>query len=234
MTDAIGLPSRRSALRWLLGGALIAATGLGLVVVNQELSSARAEAATVRALGGPRPLPWEVGGDTFCVSDCPPRARAAIGVRLTTEAAAQSDPAQRRLKLAEAERQFAGALAARPDSGGWWAWVSYARALDGRQAAALDALTRSYVAAPFLPMEAAWRIRYGALNWDRLTPTVRAQVVNETVWMRDVDPTAATGLFTAFTDPRAASALNAGLARPVSKLVPHRRSGSPGGEGPRG
>ena len=98
----------------------------------------------------------------------------------------------------------------------------------------LDALARSYAAAPFLAEEGPWRAARCAADWAMLSPRLRDQVIDEVVWMRDVDPVNAETAMGAFTDPRAQAALKAGLARPAPLLVPHRRSGGPGGVGATG
>ena len=98
-------------------------------------------------------------------------------------------------------------------------------------AAVAGALARSYDAAPFLIKEGPWRARVAALNWTLLTPRTQGQVVDETIWLRDVNPAAFSAAIPAFADPPAARALAQALRRPASAVVPHRWSGAPGGVG---
>jgi len=94
-----------------------------------------------------------------------------------------------------------------------------------------QALARSYDAAPFLIKEGPWRARIAAADWPLLATRTRAQVVEEAVWLRDVDPAAFGDVVPAFSDPDAVQALAKALRRPPSAIVPHRWGGAPGGVG---
>ena len=98
-------------------------------------------------------------------------------------------------------------------------------------ASVCEALARSYEAAPFLVKEGPWRTRIAALNWDLLSPVARGRVVDEAVWLRDVNPAAFSAAAPAFADPGAVQALARALRRPPSAVVPHRWGGAPGGVG---
>jgi len=227
-----GRPALGAATAAATTVALIVVAALGAGVVRNEWLSAQSEAAVVRTLGGPAPLPWETPAseDVCAATACPPRALAASGVQLLLTAEKVADPARRRGLIALAQDRLAGALAVRPSSGGWWAWVAYGRALDGDgTASTLQALEKSYAAAPFLLREGPWRVRYGAANWRRLSPALRAAVIDEEVWMRDVDPPGAAMAIVAFTDPSASAALRDAWAARPSSSVADRRSGGPGG-----
>ncbi len=230
--------TRRGALFWRGAAlaALVLAGGAGLFVLKDEWTATRLEASAEQANGGPPPIFWDAGADdATCPRDCSPRADAALGVRLTTQAITESDGARRTTELAEAQQRLGRALDARPMAAGWWAWLAYARALDGQaDARVFDALTHSYASAPFLAQVGPWRVRFCAANWTELPRSLRPMVVNEAVWIRDVDPDDAPTVFPAFNDPGAKAALAAGLARPPAALIPHRRSGGPGGVGAAG
>jgi len=147
-------------------------------------------------------------------------------------AAAEADLDHRRILTDEAEWRLTRALSVQPASGSWWTWLAYARSLrTGDAAGVVDALTHSYQAAPFLAEEGPWRARTAALNWDRLGRPTQAHLIDEVIWMRDVDVDGFASVVPSFSDPAAARALVAGLSRPPAQLVPHRRSGTPGGVG---
>lgn len=226
-------PAQARAWRAAAIAALIATGVLGAQVLREEWISGHLEAATAQDLGEPAPLPWDAGDvSQLCSNACPPRADAALGVHLALTASREPDPDQRHKLLVEAQGRLTAALKVRPSQAGWWAWLAYARSLDGRDPhEVFDALAQSYAAAPFLSQEGLWRTTMCAANWTSLSPALRRQVVDEAVWMRDVDPQNAAMAFAAFQDPAALAALNAGLNRPPALLVPHRRSGNPGGVG---
>jgi hypothetical protein len=209
----------------LIGAAVLAAP-----VLRDEWTAAHLEAATGQDLGQPPPMAWNDTGPTpACSSGCPARADAALGVHFAVSAAREADADLRAGMLAQAQAHLLAALEVRPTSAGWWAWLAYARLLDGRDdRKVVEALAQSYDAAPFLAREGPWRVEYGATNWGGLTPALRGHVIDEAVWMRDVDPDNASAVFAAFTDPSAAAALRAGLAKGPALLVPHRRGGGPG------
>jgi hypothetical protein len=212
--------------------ALMLAAALGAPVVRDEWISARSEAAAVQTLGGAAPLPWETGlaGDLCSTLDCPPRALAASGVQLLLQAQARPTSAARKMLIAKAQDRLARALAVRPSEGGWWAWTAYGQALDGADPRApMTALAKSYAAAPFLAREGPWRVRYGAANWTGLSPSLRRSVIDEVVWLRDVNPAAAAAAVAAFVDPSASAALRQAWAARPPISVADRRSGSPGG-----
>ncbi len=228
-------PGAPAAKAWRL--AVIAALAfsgvLGAPVLRDEWISAHLEAAAAYDVGGPPPKPWDEGDvSTLCKTACTPRGDAALAVSLTVLAARELDDAARDRMLTEAQTRLAAALAVRPNDAGWWTWLAYARFLAGKtEASVIEALARGYDSAPFLAQEGPWRVRRCAEDWALLSPGLRAKVINEVVWMRDVDPDSAARVRDAFAAPDAAAALRAGLARPSALLVPHRRSGSPGGVG---
>lgn len=220
----------------VLGSSLffLGAGLLGLRMLHDEWISARAEAAARQALTGAAPLPWEASDAADpCAAACPARALAASAVSLIVQAAAEPPEVQRRARLQEAERRLERALQARSAEGEWWVWLAYARVLEGRNfPAAVANLQRSYAATPFLPQEGAWRVRISAGAWSQLDAKTRRALVDEAVWLTEVDPAAAAPALAAFTHPDAAAALRAGLALRRPGLIPHRRSRVPDGVGP--
>ena len=229
-------PGVRRPWRTVTVLALIAAAALGTPVLYDEWVSAHLEAGAAQDLGGPAPMPWDQGDvSDLCESHCPARGDAALGVSLTVLSSRELNESARREMLGEAQRHLTAALRVRPTAGGWWTWLAYARQLDGAdQGQVIDALIKSYAGAPFLAQEGPWRVRQCAINWPLLPKAVKERVIDEVVWMRDVDPDNATAVEGAFTDPAALVALRAGLARPAALLVPHRRSGGPGRVGATG
>jgi hypothetical protein len=233
MTDAL---SRSRVTRPAVAAALLAALLLAAPIVKREWIASRFAAWAAHDLGGPPPLPWEPEpASGLCDQDCSAEALASSAVRLTIGAARTADVGQRRAQLAQADGRLSRALRVQPVAGGWWAWLAYVRSLEGGDpTGVLDALTRSYETAPFLSEEGPWRARMATLNWSRLSPRTRSQVIDEVIWMRDVDPDGFASALPAFVEPAAARALIEGLSRPPARLVPHRRSGAPGGVGATG
>jgi hypothetical protein len=230
MSDSQPMGTRAHVTRAVAAIVLVATAALAAPVLHDEWISARLEAGVAQDLGGLKPLPWAMGGDVgLCHAACPPRALAATGVRLTFKGARETSMPLRHATLVEAKQKLNAALAVRPFSGGWWTWLAYARSLDEMDSTkTFEALTRSYEAAPFLPVEGVWRVGFAASNWELLGPVLRNRVIDEAIWMRDVDPENAAKVFAAFQSPGAAEALRLGMMRPRSKIIPHRRSGGPG------
>ncbi len=224
------------ATRAIAVTALIGAGVAGVPVLLDQWTADRVEAAATQLLGGPSPMPWEAGGDQAdCGPTCPARAQAAIGVGLTALAVSEDDAGRRAQLLSRAQARLDAALAVRPTAGDWWVWLAYARALDNQSdTQVIDGLARSYASAPYLADQGEWRVRYGAAHWSELSPAVRRAVVAEAVWIRDIDPMGGKVVFAAFLDPGARAALAAGLKQPPARLIPHRRSGGPGGVGAAG
>jgi len=220
------------ATRW----AVIAAVGAGLIlsgpIAARQWTIARFEAWAARDLGGPLPPPWLPRPGTACGEGCPPAALVASAVSLGAQADGLPTPALRKAAFREADQWLSAALAVRPASGSGWNWLAYVRLREGRPMAEVcQALARSYDAAPFLVKEGPWRARITALNWTLLSPRTQGQAVDETVWLRDVDPVAFRTVVPAFADPAAVQALARALRGASSAVVPHRWSGTPGGVG---
>jgi hypothetical protein len=216
------------------GLALLGSAVLGAHVLRDALLDARLEATVTRDRGGRADLPWQapVQGDP-CAAACPPRALAASGVHLIMAAGGPSDPNGARLP--DAQRRLEEALARRPSEGGWLTWLAYVKALRGGVTpAVLDAYAASYEAAPYLPREGFWRVRFGALNWTRLPVAVRRKMIAEAVWLKAIDPTEVGAVLDPATDPQVARVIAVAVAQPIDGLVPHRRSRSPGSIGPVG
>ena len=223
---------RVSATRLAVAAALVAAFALAAPITARQWTIARYKAWAERDLGGAAPPPWLTRPAPVCATDCPPAALAASAVSLIAKSDGLATPALRRAAYHDAEQRLTVALGLQPASGGGWSWLAYARLKAGwpmNQVCA--ALARSYDAAPFLIEEGPWRARVAALNWSVLSPHTQAQVVNEAVWLHEVDPPAYAAVAPAFIDAGAVRALAAGLSRPPSVLVPHRWSRAPGGVG---
>ena len=209
--------------------AIIVSLAVGVVaggrIVQQTVVTAELESRVVDILNGSGGGYAAPVGDP-CAKSCPPRALAASAVILTLE---PGHP-DRAARLALAEQRLTRALETRPKAGGWWTWLAYARAVrSGVTEDALHAFETGYGVSPFLAMEGAWRVRFGALNWERLRSDTRRHVVEEAVWLRDIDQNGVALKLDPGSDPRAVALIATALATPQPGLVPHRRSGSPGG-----
>jgi hypothetical protein len=228
--------ARVGATRLAVAGALVVFLVLAAPIIARQWTIARYEAWALRDLGGAPPSPWLTRPVPVCAADCPPAVLTASAVSLIAQSDGQSGglatPALRRTAYHDAERRLGAALNRQPASGSGWNWLAYARLKAGRPMTEVcAALARSYDAAPFLVDEGPWRTRVAALNWPLLSPHTRVQVVNEAVWLHDVDAPAYAAVAQAFIDTDAVGALAAGLSRPPSVLVPHRWSRAPGGVG---
>jgi hypothetical protein len=220
------------AVRWTVVAALGAALALSVPIAARQWTIAREEAWAARDLGGDAPPLWLPRPRSVCGEGCPAAARIASAVSLAAQADSLAAPALRKAAYRDADQQLSAALASQPASGSGWNWLAYVRLREGRTMAAVcEALARSYEAAPFLIKEGPWRARIAAVNWDLLSPRTRDRVVDETVWLRDVNPAAFGAVAPAFTDPDAVRALAQALRQPPSVAVPHRWSGAPGGVG---
>jgi hypothetical protein len=229
MTVALG---RVGVTRLAVAAALVVSFVLAAPIIARQWTTARYEAWALRDLGGAAPSPWLPRPTPVCAADCPPAALTASAVSLIAQSDTLATPALRRASYHDAERRLGAALNRQPASGSGWNWLAYARLKAGRPMTEVcAALARSYDAAPFLVDEGPWRTRVAALNWSVLSPHTRAQVVNEAVWLHEVDPPAYAAVAPAFIDTDAVGALAAGLSRPPSVLVPHRWSRAPGGVG---
>ena len=221
-----------SPIAVVYGLALVGCAVLGVKVARDTLIDSRVEAVAIRDRGGRADLPWQapIAGDP-CAIHCPPEALAASAVHLVTQAGGPTDPKGERLP--EAQKRLEAAIAARPGAGSWLAWLAYARALrEGVTPAVIKVFAGSYEATPYLPREGFWRVRFGAMNWGGLTAATQQKVVAEAVWLKAIDPEGNAPRLDPATDPRAAKAIATALARPVTGLVPHSRSRSPGSVGP--
>lgn len=217
------------------GAVLLGSATLGVKVLKDALLEARLEAVVTRDRGGRADLPWQapIAGDP-CAAACPPRALAASGVHLILAAGGPSDP--KGARLPEAQRRLEAALAHRPREGGWLTWLAYVRAVreGGVTSASLAAYAASYEAAPYLPREGFWRVRFGALNWTRLPVAVRRKMIAEAVWLKAIDPDNTAPSLDPATDPQVARVIAVAQEQPIVGLVPHSRSRRPGGVGPIG
>ena len=227
-----GAPDPGRIARWGLAAALGAGLLLSGPVVARQWTIARYEAWARRDLGDAAPPPWLPRPGRTCDAACPPSALVASAVSLGAQAGGLATPALRKAAYHAADQQLSAALAAQPASGDGWTWLAYMRLREGRSMADVrQALARSYDAAPFLIKEGPWRARIAAADWPLLATRTRAQVVEEAVWLRDVDPAAFGDVVPAFSDPDAVQALAQALRRPPSAIVPHRWGGAPGGVG---
>lgn len=81
--------------------------------------------------------------------------------------------------LRAVERATRATLAERPLDAAAWARLAWVADQQGKSADMLDALDRSYVAAPYGPEITTWRLRFALDRWSRLSPDLRQQVLAE-------------------------------------------------------
>jgi hypothetical protein len=111
-------------------------------------------------------------------------------MRLAQAGAATTDPVRRAAMLDRAAAAIATLQVRRPD----WGDAAVAEAFVASQrhgigdARTIDALSRSYRAAPFLHEAAAWRVHVGALAWDHVPPATRGAIAAEAVWLSRFSP----------------------------------------------
>jgi hypothetical protein len=229
----------RSLIPYVLAGGFALAAAGAWPAVQAERRAAVAEAQTTEALGGPDALFWEdEDAPAACDAGCPPRVAAAVGARLAADAAQTRDLGVRLHEAEQAEALLVSAVKARPAAGEWWAWLAFARTLDGEETPqVLQALGQSYRRAPYLSSMARWRIGLAGAVWPLLTPDVKAAAANEVAWLNAVRPAEDLNLAALVVahvrDPQARAALGAALQRPLPTAAPHRISGGPGGIGVR-
>lgn len=82
-----------------------------------------------------------------------------------------------------------------------WARLAWVADKRGDQSAMLDALDRSYVATPYSPNIAGWRLRFAFDRWGRLTPQLRRQVLAELNIARQISPATVTAVQSEVADP---------------------------------
>jgi hypothetical protein len=136
----------------------------------------RAEAAKLAlivALGGAT----LVGGLGLALPLSQPATWAAAQPRLAavSEARAVAAASNTPPDLSAARSRSFEGLSDRPLDSTAWVRLAWIADQEGREADMLDALDRSYVAAPHGPEVTEWRLRFGFDRWARLTPELRRQ-----------------------------------------------------------
>ncbi len=165
----------------LVAGAMLAFTLNTLRTEWIVRDAARANSDQTTDRPGRTPPAWTAG---VIDTGVPPRAALNRALVLGRDAWAADDPARRAAQLAAANAYVDIALAARAR----WGDARVARTyIDFIAWGAADPRTRadfarSYAEAAFLPDSATWRIRFGADQWDALSPAVRQRVVAEAAW----------------------------------------------------
>ncbi len=85
-------------------------------------------------------------------------------------------------------------------------------------------LAASYRAAPFLPEEGEWRVRFGLAAWPWLTAEVRRQVLVEGVWQAELSSDPLRGHDQAFRETPAAAAFRADCSAKATTRAPSMSS----------
>lgn len=119
----------------------------------------------------------------------PPRGALARGMSLAAAAAGASGAARTTL-ITAARRDIQAALHARRSWPSALVGLSFLNYVEGGigSPAAHRVLADSYEAAPYLPDEGVWRIRFGLAAWPWLSPTVRARILDEGAWQAELSP----------------------------------------------
>lgn len=144
----------------------------------------------------------------------PPRGALSRGLMKAT-AAFGSTGALRQSLIVAARRDIEQALRARPIWPAALVGEVFLDYVDGGVAspAVHRSLAASYRAAPFLPEEGEWRVRFGLAAWPWLTADVRQAILDEGVWQAELSPTRFEAMTQAFRETPAAAAFRARLLR---------------------
>jgi hypothetical protein len=120
----------------------------------------------------------------------PPRMALTLALMQARVASRATSPAVRAARRARADRLIDRALSVRSGWGDAWIVAAYIAWVGNGPAASdtLAAFTRSLEISPYRIAAAPWRIRYGASQWDRLTPATRERVLDEAQWFGDLAP----------------------------------------------
>lgn len=108
-----------------------------------------------------------------------PAASWPVAIAASHEAravsAGRADPPDLAIARVETRR----VLYQRPLDAGAWARLAWIADQDGDVPAMLEALDRSYIAAPYGPEITEWRLVFVFNRWDVLTPELRRQALSE-------------------------------------------------------
>ncbi len=92
-------------------------------------------------------------------------------------------------------------LSRRPLEAAAWARLAWLASRKGDRAGMLDALDRSYAAAPYGPDITEWRLRFAFDRWSALTPGLRRQAQSELLVAKRTRPAMAAQVQDLVTDP---------------------------------
>lgn len=164
----------RLCLLGLMGIALLVAVQLA----RQEAQLAQAERQFQRGSGA------DTGSSVPKLVTASPRLCLLLALSKAKAASVERDSALRRTHLALANALVERAINARPGWGEAWVVKAYISFLEH---GADDPVTHyAYAAslekAPYLRESADWRIRFGAVQWDKLDGMTRERLLNEAQW----------------------------------------------------
>lgn len=118
-----------------------------------------------------------------------PRVNVYYAIRLARDASLQPEGSNSRgILLAAAEQAAAIGAAARPSWGEAEVVRSYVAELAGDTPQAVSSFSASYDSAPFIRNSAFWRMGFGVMHWDKLSPATQIQVIDEALWLRAIVP----------------------------------------------
>lgn len=206
----------------VLGAALVWAVWVGVAEWRvQNLVADRAAQAS--------------GQTVFAASDLldrtaplPPRGALSRGL-MKAAAAFGSTGALRQSLIVAARQDVDQALRARPIWPAALVGQLFLDYVDGGIASprAHRSLADSYRAAPFLPEEGEWRVRFGLAAWPWLTADLRQHVLEEGVWQAELSQNRFDAMAEAFRDTPAGSAFRARLLRHGGRAPPSVSSTAP-------
>ena len=193
----------RLASRAFVVASLVLALGFGAWVGVREFAANRLETAALWAAGGLDAEPSVTAALRLCGPVCPARAYEAAS-EAYVQLARRSSGHERAVLLAHARNMAEQGLARSPLSAEGWARLAliHAQEAGGRATpAAIEALKRSYAAAPYSRGSAKWRIAFCAAHWGEVTPALRAAALAEMTWLGKLNGGEAYDFITQIDDP---------------------------------
>jgi hypothetical protein len=180
-----GGPLGDRLLAWLVASAAlgVAIAGAFELATEQRVSLSESIVAT-QAAAITRGAVWSppLLGNAL---DQPARALVADALIRARVAQREANPEQRARTIGEARDLITRAESLRSDWPEALTVEAYIDSLDHGPLSpeTMDALARSYLAAPFLRETGPWRVQAGLKGWARLSEKTQRSVVDEAVWI---------------------------------------------------
>ncbi|CAH0356471.1 MAG: hypothetical protein WA085_10095 [Sphingobium sp.] len=178
--------SLNSALTVGVRLCLLGLMGIALLVAVQ-LARQEGQLASVERQVGSQ---WRTDtlGTLPKLATASPRLCLVLALSKAKAATMEQDYPSRRAHLALANALVERAINARPAWGEAWVVKTYILFLEygPNDPATLNAYAASLKSAPYLRDSAYWRIRFGAVHWNKLDRTTRERVLNEAQWTANI------------------------------------------------